>query len=431
MYRKSLEKLHSWKKGSNRKPLIIKGARQVGKTWLMKRFGELAYDKVAYINFDNNQRMENLFSGNYDIDRLLMGLQVESGTGIDAEDTLIIFDEVQEVPRALSSLKYFFENAPQYHIVAAGSLLGVALHSGTSFPVGKVDFLNLYPLNFEEFLLATGRGSLCKLLDEGDKTLISSFRGSYIDALKEYYYVGGMPEAVSDFAEQKDYDSVRLIQRNLLSAYEQDFSKYAPSGIVPRIRMLWNSIPSQLSKENRKFVYGLIKSGARAREYEGALLWLIDCGLVHKVNRLTKPGVPLAAYADLKAFKLYFFDVGLMAAHSGLDRKSILEENRIFEEFKGSLTEQYVLQQLISQGNAEPFYWSAENSSGEVDFVLQINGQVIPLEVKAAENLQAKSLKNYAARYKPEMAYRTSLSDYRKEKWMVNVPLYEIGRQFV
>ncbi|HBY21168.1 MAG: ATPase [Clostridiales bacterium GWE2_32_10] len=427
MYRIAIEDLKRWKESSNRKPLIIRGARQVGKTWIMKKFGETCYEKLAYINFDNNERMESIFKGDLNIDKLIAGLQIEAGVNIDSSNTLIIFDEVQEVPRALTSLKYFNENAPQYHIVAAGSLLGVALHPGTSFPVGKVDFMDLYPLDFLEFMIATGNEKLVELIRNKDFELVTSFKGRYIDLLKQYYYVGGMPEAVSSFVSKQDYKEVREIQKKLLSAYEQDFSKHAPNETVPRIRMLWNSIPAQLAKENRKFIYGLIREGARAREYELAMTWLLDCGLIYKVGRISKPAIPLMAYQDMNAFKLFVLDVGLLSAISNLDLKSILEGNKIFEEFKGALTEQYVLQQLVTNKDIIPYYWSAEKSTGEIDFIFQSDSDVVPLEVKAAENLQAKSLKSYCTKYCPQHAIRTSMSDYRKEDWLINLPLYAVN----
>jgi len=407
--------------------MIIRGARQVGKTWLMREFGRTQYKQYAYINFDNNERMEHLFSGNLDISRIVVALQIEAGVTIDAENTLIIFDEVQEVPNALTSLKYFCENAPQYHVVAAGSLLGVALHPGTSFPVGKVDFMDLYPLNFLEFIQALGEQQLANLLQSMDFDMITGFKGKYIDLLKQYYYIGGMPEAVKTFAETSDYGKVREVQKRLLMAYEQDFSKHAPNETVPRIRMLWNSIPTQLAKENRKFIYGLVRKGARAREYELAMTWLIDCGLVYKIGRISKPDMPLRAYQDFNAFKLFVLDVGLLGAMSELDVKSLLEGNQIFEEFKGALTEQYVLQQLTAEKGTEPFYWSAENGSAELDFIFQNGMYVIPLEVKAEENLQAKSLKSYCSKYQPKYAIRSSMSDFRQEDWMINFPLYAVN----
>jgi predicted AAA+ superfamily ATPase len=427
VFRRSMDDLVKWKNAKNRKPLIIRGARQVGKTWLMKEFGKTNYEKCAYINFDNNERMESLFSGNLDIERIVTALQIEAGVAIEAENTLIIFDEVQEVPRALTSLKYFCENAPQYHIVAAGSLLGVALHPGTSFPVGKVEFLDLYPLDFLEFMFAMGKDNLVKLLESEDFSLITSFKGKFIDLLKQYYYIGGMPEVVASFIAARDYGKVREIQKRILIAYEQDFSKHAPNETVPRIRMLWSSAPAQLARENRKFIYSLIRQGARAREYELAMTWLIDCGLVYKVSRISKPDMPLMAYQDFNAFKLFVLDVGLLGAMSELDIKSLLEGNKIFEEFKGALTEQYVLQQLIASKKATPYYWSAEKGTAEIDFIFQSDSNIVPLEVKAAENLQAKSLKSYCQKYEPRYAIRTSMSDYRQEEWLTNVPLYAIN----
>jgi len=427
MYRNAMEDLLQWKKKSNRKPLIIRGARQVGKTWLMKKFGELHYSNTVYINCENNSRIKKLFSSGFDIENLIFGLRIESDSEITANKTLIILDEIQEAPQALTALKYFQENAPQYHIISAGSLLGVSLHGGISFPVGKVDFLNLHPLNFIEFLKATGNDELVELIERKEFNLISTFKQKYIDWLKKYYFVGGMPEAVVDFLTQNNLNSVRTIQTDLLTAYEQDFSKHPSPFDIPRIRMLWNSLPAQLARENRKFLYGLIRSGARAREYESAIEWLKDSGLIHKVFRITKPGLPLTAYQDMKSFKIYMPDVGLLAAHSHLDSKTILEGNSIFEEFKGALTEQYVLQQLMSMNSVIPFYWSAEKSSGEIDFIFQIEDEVIPLEVKAAENLQSKSLRNFSKKYMHTRSFRTSLADYRKEDWVTNIPLYAIN----
>ena len=311
MYRSAIEKLKKWKKSYFRKPMIIEGARQVGKTWLMKEFGKECYEKTVYINFDSNRQMKDLFSSDLNIERIIMGLEIYSDTNITPDDTLIIFDEVQEVPAALSSLKYFYENAPQYHIICAGSLLGIALHEGTSFPVGKVDFLKLYPLSFDEFLLGTGYEKLYKLLNSGDYALINSFSEQFIYLLKQYYFIGGMPEVVLRFSHNKDFNEVREVQKRILEAYEQDFSKHAPSDIVPKIRMVWNSIPSQLAKENKKFIYGLVREGGRAKKFETAIMWLCDCGLVHKVSRITTPNLPLKAYEHLKAFKLFLLDVGL------------------------------------------------------------------------------------------------------------------------
>lgn len=426
MYRTAIEDLHKWKNKENKKPLIIRGARQVGKTWLMKEFGNIAYTDTVYINFENNPQMADLFAADMKIDRIITGIEIYNGRKIDPQNTLLIFDEIQEVPAALTSLKYFNENAPQYQIVCAGSLLGVALHPGTSFPVGKVEFLDLYPLSLTEFMLAMQKGQFADLLKNGDLDMATTFKQEYVDLLKHYYYVGGMPEAVQNFAENRDFNSVRDIQQRILTAYEQDFSKHAPSGEVPRIRMLWNSIPSQLTKENKKFIYGLIKEGARAKDYEMSMLWLTDCGLVHKVQRATKPNLPLKAYEDLKAFKLFLVDVGLLSCQVRLGQTVLLEGDRLFNEFKGALTEQYVLQQLKTVKELGTYYWTNDRGSAEIDFLLDTGTEVIPVEVKAEKNLKAKSLKTYCEKFKPKTAIRTSMSDYKKEDWLTNIPLWAI-----
>ena len=380
MYRDKMNELKKWKNSPTRKPLIIRGARQVGKTWLMKEFGKQYYKKCAYINFDDNSRMDKLFEDDFDLDKIIQGLKIESNVNIEPENTLIILDEIQETPKALKALKYFYENANQYHIVSAGSLLGVAIHEGTSFPVGKVDFLDLAPLSFFEFLEALGEENLLQLLKKNDFDMIGVFNSKLKEFLKLYYYVGGMPEAVNSYAQNKDLKEVRKIQKRLLEAYEQDFSKHAPSNIVPRIRQLWNNIPTQLAKENKKFIYGLVREGARAREYEIALSWLIDCGLVYQINRVTTSKVPLSAYQDFNAFKLYLLDVGLLSAMSGIDAKTLLEGNDVFEEFKGSLTEQYVLCQLKECTDLDVFYWSSDTGTSELDFITQIGKDNVPKE---------------------------------------------------
>lgn len=427
MYREKIKELEEWKNSKDRIPLIIRGARQVGKTWIMKEFGKNNYKKVAYVNFDGNTRMTRLFEGDFDIDRIIQGLKIETQVDIDAKDTLLIFDEIQEVPKALTSLKYFCENARQFHILAAGSLLGVALHEGTSFPVGKVDFIDLYPLNFQEFLLAIGEEKLVTILNEKDWDLISIFKDKLISYLREYYFIGGMPAAINKYVETKDYKQVRNVQLKLLQAYEEDFSKHAPNEIVPRLKMLWNSIPAQLAKENKKFIYGLIKEGARAKEYELALSWLIDCGLIYKIDRVNKPNIPLIAYQDTSAFKLYILDVGILGAMTRIDEKILLEGNEIFTEFKGSFTEQFVLTELKSNKDIPIFYWSAEKATAEIDFLIQLGTDVIPIEVKASENLQAKSLKTFIEKYQTTKNVRTSMSNYRKEEKLINIPLYSIG----
>lgn len=426
MYRIAIEKLYRWKESRRRKPLIIQGARQVGKTWLMKEFGRSAYRDMIYINFDSNSRMAELFASDLNTDRLIMGIELYTGKKIDPDSTLLIFDEVQEVPRALSSLKYFYENAPQYHIICAGSLLGIALHEGTSFPVGKVDFLELYPLSFREFLMAVTGIQFAKLLDSQDYKMITSFKQTYIEALKQYYFIGGMPEAVENFTEERDFYEVREVQKRILEAYEQDFSKHAPLEIVPKIRMVWNSIPSQLAKENKKFLYGLVREGGRAKEYETAIMWLCDCGLVYKIERVKGGGIPLKAYVDQKAFKLFVVDVGLLGCMTGLSPKILLDGNDLFKEFKGALTEQYVCQQLKTLENLSIYYYTNDRGSCEVDFVVDTGERTVPVEVKAEVNLKAKSLKTYYEKYQPEISIRTSMADYRPEEWLMNLPLYAI-----
>lgn len=426
MYRFAIEKLKKWKESKYRKPLIIEGARQVGKTWLMKEFGRLFYSDTVYVNFDSNSRMAELFSSDLQADRIIAGLELYCGKKINPENTLLIFDEIQEVPRALASLKYFCEDSPEYAIICAGSLLGIALHGGTSFPVGKVDFLKLYPLSYKEFLMATGNDRFVSLLEKCDFQMITSFRQTYIDALKQYYFVGGMPEVVLRFSGNRDFNEVREVQKRILDAYEQDFSKHAPNEIVPKIRMIWNSIPSQLAKENKKFIYGLVREGARAKDYETAIMWLSDCGLIHKVGRVNAPNLPLKAYEDLKAFKLFLADVGLLGCMAGLTQSSLLDGNDLFREFKGALTEQYVMQQLATIPELNIYYYTNDRGSCEIDFVVDNGEVVVPVEVKAEINLKAKSLKTYREKFDPEVAVRTAMTDYKREKDLLNLPLYAV-----
>jgi hypothetical protein len=393
----------------------------------MKEFGKRSFKAVAYVNLDNNEHMKDVFDADYDIDRILMAVNIETGVRIIPEETLIIFDEVQENPKAIASLKYFCENSPEYAIIAAGSLLGVAIHSGVSFPVGKVDTLELNPLSFREFLLAVGEDGLVQLIDQKDWSMIKVFKDKYIDWLKKYYYIGGMPEVVASFVENKDFTQVRYIQNSIIEMYENDFSKHTSNNQLPRIRMVWNSIPMQLAKENKKFFFGQIKEGARAKDFEIAIEWLQDCGLIKKVYNVSKPAMPLKAYMEFSAFKIYLLDVGLLSALSELDARSILQGNDVFVEFKGALTEQYVLQELIAETNYTPYYYSESNSRLEIDFVIQKEGNIVPIEVKAEENLKAKSLKSYYDKYNPKFVVRTSMSDYREQDWMTNVPLYCIG----
>ena len=427
MKRNLMKSLKEWKNSPYRKPLILSGARQVGKTWLMKEFGRTEYTNTVYVNFDQDINAAGLFEGSINPDRIILGLRALSGMEIDPDNTLIIFDEVQEAPRALTSLKYFCEEAPQYSIIAAGSLLGVALHAGTSFPVGKVDRMHLYPLNFQEFLYAMGEDAAAEILQTKDQRMITVLREKLSDLLRQYYYVGGMPEAVNYYKDNKEFTGVRQIQKNLLAYYQQDFSKHAEPRLTKRLNLVWSSIPAQLAKENRKFIYGQIRQGARAKDFELAIQWLSDCGLIHVIHRVTKPGYPLKAYEDLNAFKIYLLDVGLLGAMADLSSNTIVEGNRIFTEFKGALAEQYVLQELIAEDHLNPMYYSAENSRMEIDFIVQKGDEVIPIEVKAEENLRAKSLRSYCEKYKPKTAVRFSMSDYREQDWMVNVPLYEIN----
>ncbi len=427
MERNLFIKLEQWKNKKKRKPLIIQGARQVGKTWIMKEFGARYYKDTIYINFDNNEIMKKVFEIDFDIARIISSIKIEYGKSFAPEDTLIIFDEIQEAPKALASLKYFYENAPQYAIMAAGSLLGVALHQGTSFPVGKVDFMHLYPLNFYEFICAMGDSQLAQLLESGDYEMINAFSTKYTELLKKYYYIGGMPEVVQTFIDTDDFYEVREVQKNLLKYYEEDFSKHAPKEVVPRIMMVWNSIPSQLAKENRKFIYGCMREGARAKDFELAIQWLEDAGLIIRSYRITKPDIPLIAYMEMNSFKMFTLDVGLLGAKANIHAKVLLDGCRIFEEFKGALTEQFVAQQLKAS-DRELYYYSTENSSGEIDFVIQQEMHCVPIEVKAKENLRARSLRAFCDKYKPEIAIRSSMSNYREQDWMVNVPLYVLDK---
>ena len=426
MRRDAMQQLYDWKEKKTRKPLIVRGARQVGKTWLMKEFASSAYRQFAYINFEDNEVMKDVFQKDFDVERILMAIQLVTGIVVDTE-TLIIFDEIQEAPRGLTALKYFQEKAPQYHVVAAGSLLGIAMHSNDSFPVGKVDFMDLYPLSFSEFLEAVGQEAFARLLAKKDWGLIAAFRSKLIDLLKQYYYVGGMPEVVNAFINHKDYAEVRQLQQTILDSYDRDFSKHAPIAEVPRIRMIWRSVPAQLAKENKKFIYGVVKEGARAKDFELAIEWLIDAGLIYKVSRVKKAGIPLSAYEDFSAFKLFLLDTGLMGAMSGLPPQALLEGNVLFSDYKGAITEQYVLQQLKSVKGLSIYYWSSDTSRGELDFLLQKDVSVIPVEVKAEENLQSKSLRFFVEKNAGLHGVRFSMSDYRKQEWMINYPLYSVG----
>lgn len=425
MKRNAIKELYEWKENNGRKPLVILGARQVGKTWLMKEFGKEAYKKCAYVNFEDNDDLRGLFEHDFDILRIIANLQWTTGVTID-EDTLIILDEIQEAPRGITALKYFQEKAPQYHVIAAGSLLGIAMHKNDSFPVGKVDFMHLYPLSFYEFLNAIGEKKMVDLLQAKDWTMLTMVRAKFEERLRQYYFVGGMPAAVLAFVNDGDLNKVRTIQKSIIEAYERDFSKHAPAIEVPRIRMVWHSIPSQLSKENRKFIYGMIKEGARAKDFELAIEWLKDAGLIYKVNRCKKAQLPLAAYEDFSAFKMFLSDIGLMGAMSNIPVQSLLNGNVLFSDFKGALTEQFVLQQMKTNQSLSIYYWSADNSRGEIDFLVQQEEKVIPIEVKAEENLQAKSLRMFVERNPGLKGCRFSMSPYREQDWLVNYPLYSV-----
>jgi predicted AAA+ superfamily ATPase len=426
MRRDKIKELKAWKEDKYRKPLILRGARQVGKTWLLKEFGKTHYAQTIYVNFEETPNLKTLFQADYNIERIVTALQIHANTTISADDTLLIFDEIQSAEGGLTSLKYFCENAPQYHIAAAGSLLGMGLHGNVSFPVGKVDFMDLRPFSFREFLIALGEGNLADTLSAKEWDLITLFAEKLKEYLRYYLYVGGMPEVVDAFRETRDWQLVRRIQNRLLDSYENDFSKHAPKEIVPRLGMVWHSIPSQLAKENKKFVYGVIREGARAKDFELAIEWLVNCGLLLKSHRVSKPGLPLISYQDLSAFKLFLHDVGLLGAMSGLDVRTIIEGNEIFEEFKGAMAEQYVMQQLRLNRDRFIGYWTNDRNTSEVDFVIQDGNTVIPIEVKSGENLKSKSFKLFCEKYKPAVAIRASLTDYRVEDWMTNVPLYAI-----
>lgn len=427
MYRLAIKKLKEWKNKEDRKPMILMGARQVGKTWIMKEFGKNEYAKVAYISFYNNDRMNDVFDMDFDVDRIIMNLNIESGITITPNDTLIILDEIQNAPKALESLKYFCEDANEYHVIAAGSLLGVAVHENVSFPVGKVDMLDLYPFSFREFLLAMDEKNLVMALDSKDFSIIDNFSDKFLFWLKNYYYIGGMPAVVDSFRRNKDYIKARQIQKDILRQYEQDFGKHVDAKNLPRIRMVWQSIPIQLAKENKKFFFGQIKKGARSSDFEIAIQWLMDSGLIYKVNRVNEPHMPLKAYINMSAYKLFILDIGLLGALSDLPAKTILEKDEIFVEFKGAFTEQYVLQQLICDTQYTPYYYGTDKSTFEQDFMIQMEDKIVPIEVKAEGNNRSQSLKVYCEKYRPKKAVRFSTLKYMDQGWMVNIPLYAVS----
>ena len=431
MKRFALQNLINWKNKNNRKPMLIHGARQVGKTWLMNEFGKSNYKSVVYINFERNQRMKDLFNGDLDPSRLITGLEIESGNKIVPEETLLIFDEIQDCKKAITSLKYFYEEKPEYHIVSAGSLLGVALHSGVSYPVGKVDTMTLYPLNFCEFLNALGNEKLSELIFKNDYKLISVFKDKLTELLKQYMYIGGMPEVVANFASNQDFKEVRAVQKQILDDYKQDFSKHISSNILPKLMLVWDSIPAQLAKENKKFIYNQVQENSRAKDFENAIMWLKDSGLIYKVHRISKPSLPIKSYFEENIFKMFLLDVGLLSAMSSLDVKVLLEGDKVFSEFKGAIAEQFVLQELSSLSDIEISYWGNDTGVAEVDFVIQKDSHIIPIEVKATTNLKAKSLKVYMEKYSPKYAVRTSLADYKKTDNLFDIPLFMIEGIFI
>jgi uncharacterized protein len=424
MQRLFIDKLQQWKASKNRKPLIIQGARQVGKTWIMKEFGKLHFESVVYINFESSLRLQSIFSNDFDMDRILSIFEIETGISINAQTTLILLDEIQEAEKGLTALKYFNENAPEYFVIAAGSLLGVSLQKNNTFPVGKVDFLNLYPLSFEEFLINSNETTLTNALKDKKWDIIAPFHDKLIHYLRLYYFIGGMPEVVNTYLETKNFEQIRILQSNLLAGYENDFAKYAPNEIVPKIRLVWQSILGQLAKENKKFIYGQLKKGARAKEFEASINWLTNAGMLLKCTKVNKPTIPLKTYSDYDVFKLYLLDIGLLNAMASISEQILLNKNQILVEFKGALTEQFVCQELKLKH--ELFYWTAENATAEIDFIIQKEQEIIPIEVKAEENLKAKSLKVFAEKFENKNAIRTSMNKYRKEDWLENMPLYSV-----
>jgi uncharacterized protein len=429
MKRLLIEDLYKWKNKPKRKPLILEGTRQVGKTWLMKSFGEQAYTQTIYLNFESGTALRDLFKVDFNIPRIISTIEIEMGVKINAENTLLIFDEIQEVEKGLTALKYFYELAPQYHIIAAGSWLGISLQKNNSFPVGKVDFLHLYPLSFIEFLENTGEKNLGEQIIANNWALLEPFHAKLVSLTRLYYFVGGMPEAVLTYIESNNLQEVRQIQLKIIQGYENDFGKHAPAQIVPKIRLVWNAILSQLAKENKKFIYGQIKKGARAKEFEDAISWLVNAGLIIKICKVEKPSIPLKAYADFEVFKLFILDIGLLTAMADISPKTILEKNKILTEFKGALTEQFVCQQL--KPLKDLYFWGAQNGTAELDFMVQDQNIIIPVEVKAEENLKAKSMKVYIEKYQPQKALRVAMVNYKiRDNNLINIPLYAVGEIF-
>ena len=428
MKRTVLEKLKKWKDSKKRKPLILWGARQVGKTWVLQEFGKECFTNTVYISFYNNKRMASIFEEDYDTDRIINALEIETHSVINSDDTLIIFDEIQGAPKVLESLKYFCEEKREYVICAAGSLLGVALHEGVSFPVGKVDEIRMHPMSFQEFLWGMDEEKLADYIYTGDFERVNEFHDRYNELLKQYYVTGGMPEVVSTYIGSKDFAEVRSVQNSILHQYEGDFGKHIKAEELPRIRMVWGSLPAQLSKENKKFFFGHIKKGARSKDFESAIEWLKDAGLIHIVNKVSKPAMPLKSYADRSAFKIYMNDVGLLGALSELDPESVILGNDIYTEFKGALTEQYVVQQMLAETDFSLYYYATDKAAYEVDLLIQSGRNVIPIEIKAEENTRAKSLKYYYDKFEPTYVLRASTLNYVDQGWLVNYPLWAVEK---
>ena len=426
MHREAYSQLKDWKETDGRKPLIVRGARQVGKTWLLKEFARTSFKNSLYVNFEDDTQLQSLFIEDFNLDRIINVLEIYTSETVYPGNTLIILDEIQVAERGITSLKYFFEKAPGIHVIAAGSLLGISMPKKSSFPVGKVDFLDLNPMTFSEFLLAMGEKELIELLKGKDWPSLSFFRAKLTDYLKTYYYVGGMPEAVLAYSHDRDWKRVRSIQKSIMIAYEADFSRHAPSNVLPRIRMVWQSVAAQLAKENKKFIYGSLKPGARAKDFELAIQWLVDAGLVYKICRVSKPELPLTAFEELSIFKLYVVDLGLLSAMCDLPLETLIQGNDLFLQYKGALTEQFVFQQLNASDSLKIAYWTNERSTNEVDFIVQWEDRIIPIEVKAEVNVKARSFRFFCEKYKPKTAMRFSMKDYKEESWMTNLPLYTV-----
>lgn len=429
MYRKIIRQLKEWKNKEHRKPLVLAGARQVGKTFILTEFGRQEFENVAYINCDDNDMAKDLFLQDYDMQRIILAIGAITQQNIIPGKTLIILDEIQELRRGIAALKYFFEKVPQYHVAVAGSLLGITMHRGESFPVGKVDILNIYPMTFDEFVLAKGKRQMVDILNSKDWDTIKLLKSEYTKLLREYYFVGGMPEAVKTFVETNDALKVRDVQKAILYAYNKDMSKHVSPTEANRINMVWQSMPSQLVKENKKFIYGVAKPGGRAKDFETAIQWLLDAGLVYKAERITKPEIPLKYYVDISSFKLFMLDCGLLGALSETPAEKLLVASNGMEESKGAFTENYVMSQLIATNDTSVFYYT-NNAKLEIDFIIQHGCDIVPIEAKAEENLRSKSLATFIKEYGQLHGIRFSMSDYREQEWLTNVPLYAVSVYF-